>query len=153
MTADHYPLPAYKHLPGINARPQDSLLETIASQAHAPTSDASAHSNIAWAYGLRLLAAGYYWESHEVLEAVWLQALPNSREKFLLQGIIHIANAALKSSMQRPAAASRLSALAMGSLSRAYPQAKGSLMGINWDDARKAAEHCVNPDFQVELNI
>ena len=84
------PLPDYKHLPGKNARPDDGLLESIAHSASAVTDDASYRSNVAWLYGIRLFNNGFYWEAHEVLEAVWNNAAPNSREKHLVLSLIHI---------------------------------------------------------------
>ncbi len=124
-------LPQYKHLPGSNPRPDCSYLESIARQAHSLTEHNTANTNIAWHYGIRLLNNGYYWEAHEVLETVWMNALPNSRERFLLQAVIHLANARLKANMGRHQAVSRLSALAMGCLERAYAAcAVGPLMGV-----------------------
>lgn len=127
-------LPEYKHVPGINPRPDCSFLESIASQAHAVTEDCTAIENIAWHYGIRLLNAGYYWESHEVLEAVWLNASPNSRERYLLQAVIHLANARLKQKMSRHNAVVRLSKLATDCVHRAWPTvAADRLMGISSD--------------------
>jgi len=92
-SADTIPLPISKHLPGKNKRPDDGLLESVAEKASTVTEDASYRSNTAWLYGIRLFNNGYYWEAHEVLEAVWNNATPNSREKHLVQGVIQIANA------------------------------------------------------------
>ena len=61
-----------------------------------------------------------------------MNALPNSRERYLLQAVIHIANACLKTRMARPAAVSRLQLLAIESVSRAFPTAGAEpLMGIS----------------------
>ena len=129
-------LPGYKHLPGSNPRPDCSFLETVAKQAISPTEDRTANSNIAWLYGIRLYNAGYYWESHEILEAVWLNALPNSRERFLLQAVIHLANARLKMKMSRHAAVLRLQKLAMECMVRAIPIPE-PLMGVRFDQLRQ----------------
>jgi len=74
------------------------MLESIAQSANAVTNDASYQSNTGWLYGIHLFNHGFYWEAHEVLEAVWNNAAPNSREKHLVQGVIQIANAQLKAS-------------------------------------------------------
>jgi len=125
-----YPLPASRHIPGINARPDIEPLERVASLASNPTTSSTAEHNVAWRYGLRIFNERYYWEAHEVLETVWMHASPNSRERHLVQGVIHITNAALKLVMQRENASSRLSVLALESLRRAYPSGCGRLMGI-----------------------
>src|SRR3954454_14795296 len=59
-------------------------------------------------YGLGLNDAGFFWESHEILEAVWAAAPKGGRERILLRACIQIANANLKLRMGRPSAASRL---------------------------------------------
>ncbi|MDF1736274.1 MAG: DUF309 domain-containing protein [Minwuia sp.] len=66
----------------------------------------------AWHFGLAFLRDGYFWEAHEVLEAVWLALPPNSAERVLCQGLIQLANAGLKRVMQRDNAAARLRAIA-----------------------------------------
>jgi predicted metal-dependent hydrolase len=59
-------------------------------------------------YGIALNDAGYFWESQEVLEAVWAAAPQNGRERALLRACIQIGNANLRLRMQKPRAASRL---------------------------------------------
>jgi len=103
-----YQLPLSKHLPGVNARPDDGYLERIAAAAPAVTDAAQADENAVWKFGLHLLHHEYFWEAHEVLEPVWFNAHPNSRERYLVQGLIQLANAALKARMQQPRAALRL---------------------------------------------
>ncbi len=65
-------------------------------------------------YGIALNDAGYFWESQEVLEAVWAAAPQGGRERILLRACIQIANANLKLRMQKPHAASRLLGEALG---------------------------------------
>ena len=59
-------------------------------------------------YGLALNDAGFFWESHEILEAVWKLAPQGGRDRILLRACIQIANANLKVTMQRPRAVERL---------------------------------------------
>ena len=125
------PLPTYKHQPGVNPRPTDGFLESIAEQAPANISSDNASSNEVWLYGLRLIEEGYYWEAHEILEPVWFNAKPNSRERFFIQGIIQFANATLKAEMRKPKAALRLCALCDELLTNASSQADDNLMGIS----------------------
>lgn len=129
---DDHPLPETAHIPGVNNRQsQMNLLEQVASRALRPTSDPTWRQNPAWLYGLRLLRNGYYWEAHEVLEAVWMNAAPNSRERHLVQGVIHLANAALKVRMERIDASLRLCDLAEECFSRSFsPLQAESSMGM-----------------------
>ena len=134
-------LPHYKYMPGSNQRPNTEYLECIELQAPAITEDSSAASNVAWLYGIRLFNEGFYWESHEVLESVWLSAPPNSRERHLLQSIIQLANARLKHLMGRQRAQARLQQLALESARRAFPvRASERLMGIDFNQLCKLAE-------------
>lgn len=59
-------------------------------------------------YGLALNDAGFFWEAHEILEAVWKVAPQRGRDRILLRACIQVANANLKLSLQRPHAAHRL---------------------------------------------
>ena len=59
-------------------------------------------------YGIALNDAGYFWESQEMLEAVWAAAPQGGRERILLRACIQIANANLRLRMQKPHAAARL---------------------------------------------
>jgi Domain of unknown function (DUF309) len=59
-------------------------------------------------YGLTLNDRGYFWESQEVLEAVWAAAPQGGRERILLRACILIATANLRLRMQKPHAAARL---------------------------------------------
>jgi len=131
MSHDSLPLPSYRHLPGQNPRPDADFLDTIIEQASALTTDKTASTNVAWLYGLRLIDEGYYWEAHEVLEAVWNNAAPNSRERHLVQAVIQIANARLKTSLQQSKAANRLTILARESIERAFGQKPATVMGLD----------------------
>ncbi len=95
------------------------FLDAICERAPKQTTNAGAYCNIAWNYGLILFNRGFYWECHEVLETVWMNSAPNSREKHLVQAVIHLANACLKFRMERPMAAERLCRIAATSLQRA----------------------------------
>jgi hypothetical protein len=58
-------------------------------------------------YAFALNAAGYFWESQEMLEAVWAAAPQGGRERILLRACIQIANANLRLRMGKPHAAAR----------------------------------------------
>jgi hypothetical protein len=67
-------------------------------------------------YGIALNDHGYFWESQEILEAVWAAAPQGGRERMLLRACIQIANANLRLRMQKPHPAARLLGEAMGEL-------------------------------------
>lgn len=67
-------------------------------------------------YGMTLNDRGYFWESQEVLEAVWAAAPQGGRERILLRGCILLANGNLRLRMQKPHAAARLFAEALAEL-------------------------------------
>ena len=67
-------------------------------------------------YGIALNDAGYFWESQEILQAVWAAAPQGGRERMLLRACIQIANANLRLRMQKPRAAARLLGEALGEL-------------------------------------
>jgi hypothetical protein len=59
---------------------------------------------------------GYFWESQEILEALWAAAPQGGRERILLRACIQIANANLRLRMQKPHAASRFFGEALSEL-------------------------------------
>lgn len=137
-TGWNWPLPAMPHVPGATPRPDESqAIFRIARTAPAPTDAARWRDNSAWMAGLRLYRAGFFWEAHEVWEAVWAHARPNSPERMLAQGVIQLANAGLKQRMGRPGAALRLAELARAHLDDVAGGASHRVMGL---DPRALAE-------------
>lgn len=120
MNHNEIPLPDYAYIPGINTRHEEGFLDHVKDMALDVTKDATARHNVTWLYGIRLLENAFYWECHEILEEVWMKASPNSREKHLVQGVIHLTNAALKIKMDRASAAKKLTSLAANSFHEAY---------------------------------
>ncbi|WP_375312152.1 DUF309 domain-containing protein [Bradyrhizobium sp. A5] len=79
-------------------------------------------------YGLALNDRGYFWESQEVLEAVWAAAPQGGRERILLRACIQIANANLRLRMQKAHSAARLFGDALAEL-RALTSRKAAPAG------------------------
>src|SRR5215212_1409524 len=67
-------------------------------------------------YAIALNDSGYFWESQEVLEAVWAAAPQGGRERTLLRACIQIATANLRLRVSKPHAAGRLFGEALGEL-------------------------------------
>lgn len=101
-------LPSRAHVPGSGTRPDAAPLDHARRLAPAVTRAQDWQGNKAYLYGHDLMQAGYFWEAHEVWEAVWLATPANGLERLLLQALIQNANARLKSRMQRHNAADRL---------------------------------------------
>lgn len=100
--------PAYAHVPGSNPRHREDLFDGICASVTSDMTVADLSKTEAWRSGLELYGHGFFWEAHEVLEAIWMQCPPNSVERYFVQAIIQIANARLKLIMKRPKAAGRL---------------------------------------------
>jgi predicted metal-dependent hydrolase len=83
-------------------------LEAAKRLVRAPVAAADWEGDLAYRYGASLYVQSFFWEAHEVWEAVWKACPPNGVERRLLRGLIGLANAALKLRMGRPKAALRL---------------------------------------------
>ena len=72
-------------------------------------------------------------------EPVWANAAPKSQERLLTQGLIQLANAALKLRMEQPRAAGRLATIAETLLREAALGAAVVVMGVDLAAAASAA--------------
>lgn len=119
-----------------------------------PVSDDNWTLNITWCYGIRLINEGFYWEAHEALEPVWMSTSANTREQYLTQGVIQLANCALKKTMQKPAAARKLGILTRECLQRAFPGSPvNALMGLYYDELLQAIDIAVDDGQQFRLSL
>src|SRR6476469_4510880 len=121
------PLPRWAYVPGV-AADADADYDTLAQvMALVPSRfrDFVPARHPALRYGVALNDHGFFWESQQVLEAVWAAAPQGGRERILLRACIHIANANLRLRMQRLHSAARL-----------FGDAQAELRALN---SRKAA--------------
>ena len=112
------PLPQWAYVPGETAEAEadhDTLWQAMAL-VPSRFQDFVPARHPALRYGIALNDAGYFWESQEILEAVWAAAPQGGRERILLRACIHIANANLRLRMHKPLAAGRLFGEALGEL-------------------------------------
>lgn len=123
-----FPLPGQRHIPGTTSVPDRVPLEAAKALTPPRVTAGNWHDAPAYAYGLQLHAHGYYWEAHEVWEAVWLATAPNSQERHLLAGLIQLANACLKLEMVQPKAAVRLLQASQDHLDECR---SGALLGLD----------------------
>src|SRR4051812_24281931 len=116
--ANALPLPQWAYVPGEMAE-DDADHDTLwKAKSLVPSRfrDYVPARHPALRYGIALNDRGYFWESQEVLEAVWAAAPQGGRERILLRACILIANANLRLRMQKPHAAARLLREALGEL-------------------------------------
>jgi hypothetical protein len=114
----HLPLPQWAYVPGETAEAEADY-ETLAQAKLLVPSRFRGYvpaRHPALRYGIALNDHGYFWESQEILEAVWAAAPQGGRERTLLRACIQIANANLRLRMQKPHAAARLLGEALGEL-------------------------------------
>jgi hypothetical protein len=118
LTAFSLPLPRWAYVPGETADAEadhDTLWQAKALVPSRFRGFVPAR-HPALRYGIALNDCGYFWESQEILEAVWAAAPQGGRERMLLRACIQIANANLRLRMQKPRAAARLLREALGEL-------------------------------------
>lgn len=122
-------LPPHAHIPGVNARHAAGMFDAIRASVEG-VDVTRLHRTKAWQHGLTYLEKEYFWESHEVMEAVWLACPPNSPEKLFVQSLIQRANAGLKRRMGMQKAADRLEQEAARLRSEAQRRKPGGLFDI-----------------------
>jgi hypothetical protein len=108
LTFDDVAWPRWAYVPGIDSVADRDTLERVKAlvpriyRGGVPETDPALH------YGLALNDAGFFWEAHEILEAIWKVAPQGGRDRILLRACIQVANANLKMKMGKPRAARRL---------------------------------------------
>src|ERR1700743_1969304 len=117
-TAADLPLPRWAYVPGETADNEADHDTLWHAKALVPPrfGDYVPARHPALRYGIALNDAGYFWESHEVLQAVWAAAPQGGRNRVLLRACMQIASANLKLRMQKPHAAVRLLGEALAEL-------------------------------------
>lgn len=114
------PLPGYRYVPGLQAHPvKDPLGHTFREIRNVPVGRRGTPEDRRFLRGLDLFDHRYYWESHEVLEAVWLELDRGSAFAEVCQGIIQAAASVVNRHRGRVHAADRLAAKATLRLARA----------------------------------
>src|ERR1700682_3060021 len=116
--APKLPMPRWAYVPG-ESMEADADYETLAQAKLLVPSrfrDFVPARHPALRYAIALNDHGYFWESQEILEAVWAAAAQGGRERILLRACIQIAKANLRLRMQKPHAAARFLGEALGEL-------------------------------------
>ena len=136
--AGQFGLPPTHHIPGTGTVASLEFLQQVSKLTPKHTDSGTWHSNLPYRYGWYLFSKGYYWESHEIWEKVWLNCEANSREKRLMQALIQLANARLKSTQGNANAAVKIQRMSAKLIEEAYAglkaQPQRALMGLKQRD-------------------
>ena len=136
MTQSRFPLPAYAHVPGRNRRHRDGFADAIIATLPPVVENDACRFHPAFLHSLHLIKKEFFWEAHEVLEAMWMRTPRNSREYHFVQGMIHVANGGLKARMGRESAVTRIRDLAMGCFERSFrPGVEDLMFEMTFEDA------------------
>ncbi|MGT2438834.1 DUF309 domain-containing protein [Bradyrhizobium betae] len=130
QASGHLPWPQWAYVPGDAAGLDADYVTLDLAKALVPPAFRGyvPARHPALRYGLALNDRGYFWESREVLEAVWAAAPQGGRERILLRACIQIANANLRLRMQKAHSAARLFGDALAEL-RALTSRKAAPAG------------------------
>lgn len=110
--------PPEPHLPGISPRPAEDHFDALKATLEGCETPEALAASACFQAGFDAFDLGYYWEAHELWEPVWIRLSAESPEKALVQGLIQLANAALKRRMGRLKAADRILMLADAALAQ-----------------------------------
>jgi Domain of unknown function (DUF309) len=102
------PMPGWAYNPGTDRAADREPLEAAKRLVPLRFNRFVPADDPAFLYGLALHDGGFFWEAHEIWEAVWKAAPMNGRDRLALRALIQIANAGLKRRIERPRAAVRL---------------------------------------------
>src|SRR3954452_15115209 len=100
-------LPRWAYVPGVETEADHETLAMAKALVPARFNGFVPARHPALRYGLGLNDSGFFWEGHDIPEAVWGAAWQDERERILLRACIQIANANLKLRMEKPHAAVR----------------------------------------------
>lgn len=129
-----HPLPSHAYIPGKTARHAEDAFDGIKASLSVDIPTQYLCNTDAFQTGISYLENGYYWEAHELLEAIWILCPTGSPERAFVQGIIQVANACLKRDMERPAAAAKIIKLAETCFESASKDFTESILGYTAQD-------------------
>ncbi|MCB9760906.1 MAG: DUF309 domain-containing protein [Alphaproteobacteria bacterium] len=118
-----WPLPPYRYVPGLNPHPfrhpGGHGYTDGSAPVEAPWTPGPWTADRLYLRGLDLFDHRYWWEAHEVWEAIWHQVPRDEPFAALLQGLIQASAALLKRHLGHPGAAALLVTASVARLERA----------------------------------
>lgn len=123
-------LPPEPYVPGRTARPDEGVFDDLKAVLAPGVSVEWLVASRAYRAGHEAFQRGYFWEAHELWEAVWMCLPPASAERHLLRGLIQFANAGLKVRMGKKGAVERILSLAGKAVREAYLHRPDAVMGM-----------------------
>jgi uncharacterized protein len=151
------PFPAYRYVPGIHPHPirhpsGHSYEPMPALNRHAPWSVEEWRELDTWLFGVDLFNWFYFWEAHEAWEGLWAAVERESPAGLMLQGLIQIAAALLKTHMGVVLGARSLSTEGLNNLHRAAMIHAG-LLGLDLNAVRHGFQRFFAPLERNELPV
>lgn len=128
-------LPPHAYVPGLSPRHPLNAFDAIKASVTATTPIEELHKTQAFLAGRKFYDAGFFWECHDVLEAVWVHTRDPSPERDIVLALIQLSNARLKVKMRQPRAALRLCEMVEIRLSRCPTDQK--ILGLHVSDMSK----------------
>lgn len=151
------PFPAYRYVPGVQPHPVrhpagHSYDPAPTLNRHAPWRPEDWYTLDAWLYGVDLFNWFYFWEAHESWEGLWAAVGRESAPGMVLQGLIQIAAALLKTHMGVVLGARTLSAEGLDNLRRAAAM-QPTLLGLDLADVAGRFAEYFSPLGRNELPV
>jgi hypothetical protein len=144
--------PSYRFVPGQSPHP---TRDTDGHSYNNPLEQLSPFEARDWQscetylYGIDLFNYGYWWESHEALEPVWVAAGKQTETGFFIQGLIQVAIAHLKYFQGSTDVAKRMAISGLEKMGRK----KGIFLGIDVDLFRSDIKSYFSNDNQLPVQI
>ena len=126
------PLPAYRHRPGTTPHPRRDPTghsHGKTEEPHPPWQPEYWRTLDAWLHGVDLFNAGYWWEAHEALEALWIAGGRTTPHARFVRGVILISAALLNRELKKSGGGKRQAALGIRHLESVLPD-RSVYMGL-----------------------
>jgi predicted metal-dependent hydrolase len=101
-------MPRWAYNPGTDRTPDREPLDLVKTLVPLRFERCVPADDAPFRYALALHDSGFFWEAHEIWEAVWKAAPMNGPDRLALRALIQIATAGLKQRQARLRAAARL---------------------------------------------
>jgi len=145
------PFPAYRYVPRLNPHPcadprGHSYQPPGVSHPRPPLLPPERWSECeAWRFGVDLFNHAYWWETHEIWEAIWQQSDKGGPQGRFLQGLIQVAAALLKRHVGEAEGTARLLERSRAHLDFVAPRVAAVYMGLALGAWREAVSRYFAP--------